>query len=85
MGAEFIISSLYQRDDVENKELNLSGVKGSCGGASAAMTRPLSPSSGGKMRKQKIQQSASYDFNSILMAYLLPVTCSTSGPCGVDR
>lgn len=48
MDAEFIISSSYQRDGAENKELNMSGVKGSCGGASAAMTRPLSPSSGVK-------------------------------------
>lgn len=47
MGAGFCISSLYQTDGVENKELNMSGVTGARGGASAAKARPLSPSSGG--------------------------------------
>lgn len=46
MGAGFSISPLYQTDSVENKELNMSGVQGARGGASAAMARPLSPSSG---------------------------------------
>lgn len=48
-GAEFIISSLYQRNGAENKELNMNGVKRCSGGASAVMTRPLSPSSGEEM------------------------------------
>lgn len=48
-GAEFIISSFYQRNGAENKELNMNGVKRCSGGASAVMTRPLSPSSGEKM------------------------------------
>lgn len=33
MGAGFSISSLYQTDGVENKELNMSGVTGGRGGA----------------------------------------------------
>lgn len=47
MGAGFSISSLYQTDGEENKELNMSAVTGGRGGASAAMARPLSPPSGG--------------------------------------
>lgn len=85
MGAGFSISSLYQTDGVENKELNMSGVTGPGGGQQRwpGLCRPLAAEGGEPVTAAG--SAASWGFSSILMAYFLHVTCSASGPCGVDR